>query len=400
MQPDLDFIRGHFPGLAGEWIYMDNAGGSHVLAGVADRMRDFLLTTPVQHGASYGPSQAAARKVAEATAAVARMINAARPEEVVMGPSTTFLLQQLARGMADGLRPGDEIVVTNADHEANVGPWRALEARGVVIREWQVDPLTLELPLAGLERLLGPRTRLVAVTHCSNVLGTIMPIAEIARLAHAAGAELCVDGVALAPHRRVDVQALGCDWYVYSFYKTYGPHYAVLWGRHERLLELASLNHGFIGKDRVPYKLQPGNVNYELAYGCAGIPDYLDALGHHHEGDPFEIMAAHEEALAERLLGWLRARNDVRIIGRSTAARDERVPTINFVAEGRSSSAVVAAVDPHRIGIRFGDFYARRLVEALGLAGQDGVVRVSMVHYNTLEEVDRLIVALDQALAG
>lgn len=182
---------------------MDNAGGSHVLAGVAGRVRDFLLTTPVQHGASYAPSQAAARKVAEATAAVARMINAARPEEVVIGPSTTFLLQQLARSMADGLSPGDEIVVADADHEANIGPRRALEAQGVVIREWQIDPVSLELPLAGLERLLGPRTRLVAVTHRSKVLGTIMPVAEIARLAHAAGAELCVDGVALAPHRRI-----------------------------------------------------------------------------------------------------------------------------------------------------------------------------------------------------
>jgi selenocysteine lyase/cysteine desulfurase len=309
------------------------------------------------------------------------------------------MLQQLARGMADGLRPGDEIVVTNADHEANIGPWRALEAQGVVIREWQVDRASLELPLAGLERLLGPRTRLVAVTHCSNVLGTIMPVAEIARLAHAAGAELCVDGVALAPHRRIDVQALGCDWYVYSFYKTYGPHQAVLWGRHARLLELASLNHFFIGRDRVPYKLQPGNVNYELAFGCAGIPEYLAALGRHHGDDPFEVVARHEEALAERLLAWLGARNDVRIIGRRTAAREERVPTISFVVDGRRSSAVVAALDTHRVGIRFGDFYARRLIDTLWLAAQDGVVRVSIVHYNTLDEVDRLIAALDRALS-
>ena len=238
------------------------------------------------------------------------------------------------------------------------------------------------------------------MTHCSNVLGTIMPIAEIARLAHAAGAELCVDGVALAPHRGVDVQALGCDWYVYSFYKTYGPHQAVLWGRHERLLELASLNHWFIGKDRVPYKLQPGNVNYELAWGCAGIPTISARSAATTRPSRSRSMAAHEEALAERLLGWLRARNDVRIIGRRSGARDERVPTISFVVEGHRSSAVVAAVDAHRVGIRYGDFYARRLIEALGLAEQDGVVRVSMVHYNTLGEVDRLIAALDQALAG
>ncbi|MFO1068924.1 MAG: cysteine desulfurase-like protein [Geminicoccaceae bacterium] len=399
MQPDLAFIRSHFPGLAGDWVYMDNAGGSHVLATVADRIRDFLLTTPVQHGASYAPSREASARVAAATAAIAGMINAARPEEVVMGPSTTFLFQQLARGMADSLQPGDEIVVTDVDHESNIGPWRSLERLGVVIREWRVDPRTFELELDALGRLLGPRTRLVCVTHCSNVLGTINPIPAIAERVHAAGAELCVDGVALAPHRRVDVQALGCDWYAYSFYKTYGPHHAVLWGRHERLLELASLNHDFIGKDRVPYKLQPGNVNYELAWGCGAIPDYLAALAAHHgAADAFAVVAAQEEALAARLLDWLGRRNDVRIVGRRSAAAADRVPTVSFTVQGRRSSEIVAAVDRHRVGIRYGDFYARRLIDHLGLQDQDGVVRVSMVHYNTLAEVDRLIAALDETL--
>jgi cysteine desulfurase family protein (TIGR01976 family) len=399
MQPDLAYIRSQFPGLAGDWAYMDNAGGSHVLATVADRVRDFLLTTPVQHGASYAPSREASARVAAATAAIAGMINAARPEEVVMGPSTTFLFQQLARGMADSLRPGDEIVVTDVDHESNIGPWRSLERLGVVIREWRVDPQTFELELDALDRLLGPRTRLVCVTHCSNVLGTINPIPAIAARVHAAGAELCVDGVALAPHRRVDVRALGCDWYAYSFYKTYGPHHAVLWGRHERLLELASLNHDFIGKDRVPYKLQPGNVNYELAWGCGAIPDYLAALAAHHgTADPFEVVAAQEEALAVRLLDWLGQRNDVRIVGRRSAAAADRVPTVSFTVQGRRSSEIVATVDSHHVGIRYGDFYARRLIDHLGLKDQDGVVRVSMVHYNTLAEVDRLIAALDEAI--
>jgi cysteine desulfurase family protein (TIGR01976 family) len=399
MSLDLEFVRGQFPGLASTWAFMDNAGGSHVLAGVADRVRDFLVTTPVQHGASYGPSAEAARKVADATARIAAMIDASRPDEVVIGGSTTFLLQQLARAMASSFRPGDEIVVTDVDHEANIGSWRALEAWGVTVREWRIDPVSLELELAGLEALLGPRTRLVCVTHCSNVLGTIMPIAEIARRVHAAGAELCVDGVAFAPHRAVDVRALGCDWYVYSFYKTYGPHQAVLWGRYERLLELDSLNHDFIGRDCVPYKLQPGNVNYELAWGCAGIPDYLEALAAHHGADPFELIAAHEEALATPLLAWLGVRNDVRIIGRRAADRAQRVPTVSFVVDGRSSAEIVAAVDPDLVGIRYGDFYARRLIEHLGLADREGVVRVSMVHYNTPGEVDRLLAALDVALA-
>lgn len=260
-----------------------------------------------------------------------------------------------------------------------------------------MHPDSLELELSGLDALLGPRTRLVCVTHCSNVLGTTMPVAEIARRVHAAGAELCVDGVAYAPHRAIDVQALGCDLYVYSFYKTYGPHQAVLWGRRKRLLELDSLNHDFIGQDRVPYKLQPGNMNYELAWGCAGIPDYLAALAAHHRADPFELIAEQEEVLAAPLLAWLDARNDIRIIGRRTADRAQRVPTVGFVAEGRSSAAIVAAVDSARVGIRYGDFYARRLIEHLGLADNQGVVRVSLVHYNTAGEVERLLAALEHA---
>lgn len=397
--PDLDFIRGRFPGLAGDWAYMDNAGGSHVLVDVADRVRDFLLTTPVQHGASYGPSREASARLAAATARIAGMINAPDPSEVVIGGSSTFLLQQLARAMASQLRPGDEIVVTDVDHESNIGPWRALEGRGVVIREWRMRTDTFELELDDLTALLTDRTRLVAVTHCSNVLGTVMPIAEIARLVHAPGAELCVDGVAYAPHGLVDVQALGCDWYTYSFYKTFGPHQAVLWGRRERLAELDGLNHGFISKDQLAYKLLPGNVNYELAWGCAAIADYLEALGEHHDADPFAIIARQEEALAERLLGWLRRRNDVRIIGRRQAG-PERVPTISFTIDGRRSSEIVAAVDRARIGIRWGDFYAKRLIERLELIEHDGVVRVSMVHYNTLDEVDRLIGALEGVVGG
>jgi cysteine desulfurase family protein (TIGR01976 family) len=398
MPVDLAFVRHHFPGLASPWVFMDNAGGSHVLTEAADRVRDFLLTTPIQHGASYALSAEASAKVQDATAALAAMINARHPSEVVIGPSTTFLFQQLARAMASSLRPGDEIIVTDVDHESNIGPWRTLEGQGVAVREWQVNRETLELDLAALERLLNPRTRLVCVTHCSNILGTLLPIPAIAQLVHAAGAELCVDGVAYAPHRRVDVQALGCDWYAYSFYKTYGPHQAVLWGRRERLLELDSLNHWFIGKDRVPYKLQPGNVNYELVWGCAAIPAYFEALARHHGTDAFDAIAAHEEALAERVLAWLGARNDVRIIGRRSAGRAERVPTISFVADGRRSSTIVEAVDRHQVGIRFGDFYARRLIDHLGLADRHGVVRISMVHYNTPAEVDRLLAGLDEAL--
>nr|WP_314558634.1 cysteine desulfurase-like protein [uncultured Pseudomonas sp.] len=403
---DIAYVRKQFPGLADDYVFMDNAGGSLVLQGVAERVADYLLNSSVQLGASYPPSVAAGERVMQARRSVMQLINAAHPDEVIMGGSTTHLLQILCRAIAPSIAPGDEIIVTNCDHEANIGPWvRLCEDRGATLRVWQVDPDSLELELDDLQALLGDKTRYVAVTHASNILGSINPVAEIARRVHAVGAQLCVDAVAYAPHRLVDVQASGADFYVYSFYKTFGPHFAVLWGRRDLLLEFPSLNHFFIGQDVVPYKLQPGNVNYELSFGCIGISDYLldigDRLGV--QGSERERMQAafdafeiQEDVLAERLLGFLRQRPGVRVIGKTGV--QARVPTISFVVEGVRSEAVVLKVDEQRIGIRFGDFYARRLIEALGLAPLGGVVRVSLAHYNTLEEIDRLITALDQAI--
>jgi selenocysteine lyase/cysteine desulfurase len=248
-----------------------------------------------------------------------------------------------------------------------------------------------------------PRTRLVAVTHTSNILGTINPIADIAALVHAHGAEIAVDAVAYAPHRLVDVMALDVDYYIFSFYKTYGPHLAMMYGKYDKLLELDWLYHHFYGKEQVPQKLEPGNPNYELAWGAAGIVDYLDTLGGG-AGDrlslasAFNDIAAQEAVLGERLLSYLRERNDVRIIGRRDSRREARVPTISFKVEGRDSAEITKAVDAAGIGIRFGDFHSKGLVETIGASANSGVLRVSMVHYNTVEEVDRLTARLDQVL--
>lgn len=403
---DIDYVRSQFPALATDFAFMDNAGGSMVLQRVADRVRDYLLTSSVQLGASYGGSVEAGAKVIQARYAVAELINAGHPDEVVMGGSTTHLLQILARALAPSIAVGDEIIVTNCDHEANIGPWvRLCETSGATLRVWEVNRESGELELDDLQPLLSDRTRLLSMTHASNILGTVNPIEEIARRVHAVGAELCVDAVAYAPHRLVDVQASGADYYVYSFYKTFGPHFAVLWGRRDALLALPSLNHYFIDETVLPYKLQPGNLNYELAYGCVGIGEYLKDIGARLgvEGTPREQMQAafdafetQENLVAERLLSFLRQRPDVRIIGRATV--EGRVPTISFIVDGVQSAAIVKQVDNHRIGIRFGDFYARRLIEFLGLDKLGGVVRVSLAHYNTLEEVDRLTDALAQAI--
>lgn len=418
---DIDFVRGSFPALESGWAYFDNGGGSQVAQPVLDRLRDFLVESNVQLGASYAPSQVAAARLAEAHEAVATLVNAESPDEIVMGPSTTALLRTLAGSLGRTLEAGDEIVVTRGDHEANIGPWLDLERLGAVIRWWEVDPATGELPLEALDAVLGERTRLVAMTHASNILGSINPVRQVADRVHEVGAWLCVDGVGFAPHRAVDVRALGVDFYAFSFYKTFGPHHAVLYGRKRHLLELPGHGFYFVSEDDVPYKFQPGNVNYELSYSLVGLLDYLAevaarcggaAVAGCRSSEPvgnavvghgsmrrdvevaFDAVACHEERLAARLLDFLGSRPSVRIVGHATADRERRVPIISFVTTARSSREVVEAVDAHTIGIRYGHFYSARLVDALDLDDPDGVVRVSMVHYNTMGEVERLIEVL------
>jgi cysteine desulfurase family protein (TIGR01976 family) len=412
---NLDLLRAEFPALAGDTVFLDNAGGSQVLARVADRVRDYLLTSSVQLGASYAVSVTAAERVAAARRAVAELINAPHDDEVVMGSATTALMFMLTQALRPGWQPGDEIIVTDSDHEANIGGWMRLREAGAVVKLWSVNRDSLALELADLEALLSPRTKWLALTWASNILGTVNPVAEVARRVHAVGGRVCVDAVAYAPHRLVDVQDSGADVVVFSFYKVFGPHQAVMWVQRELLLQLPSLNHDFIGPEVVPYKLQPGNVNYELSYGCIGIRDYLVDVGRGlglglglspgPGGTPRQAMQAafdafeqHEQALAEQLLQYLRGRPGVQIVGRPRADDGLRMPTISFVPARTAPEAVVRHLDRVGIGIRFGDFYARRLIERLQLQARGGVVRVSIAHYNTAAEIGRLITHLDEVL--
>jgi len=408
---NLQAVRQQFPALEQGWTLMDNAGGSAPLARVIDQMAAYMSQVPVQLGASYALSQDASRRLALAQHALAALLTAGRPgdistQEVIVGPSATTLLGRLAQAMAPQLKPGDEIIVSQADHEANITPWTRLQERGVVIRWWKLDLQSEGLLLADLETLLGPRTRGVCVTHCSNLLGEVVPIKDVARLAHEAGAWICVDGVAHAPHRSVDVLAMDVDFYTLSLYKVFGPHLGLMFGRRELLLPLDNLNHSFFSRDEIPYKLQPGAYAYELLAGCTGIAAYLNELGGGDASDQdySRIAAAyrhirdHEHLLAGTLLDGLRQRADVRVLGRPEAHPEDRLPTVSFVVPGRQSRDIVEAMDKHRIGIRHGHFYAVRLVEALGLDRDDGVVRVSMAHYNTVDEVHRLLQALEEIL--
>jgi cysteine desulfurase family protein (TIGR01976 family) len=380
--------RARFPGLSTPWALLDNAGGSQMLGTAIERVQEAFLTSNVQPGGTYPASVLAAERTEAATRAWAACVNAADPREIVFGASTTQLLQNLSRAIEPSIRPGDEIIVCEADHESNIGPWVRLEARGASIRWWRVNPETFELSLDDLSRLLTPRTRLLAFGHVSNVLGHVNPAAEAVRLAHAVGAKVVVDGVAFAPHRRVDVRALGADYYVASLYKIYGPRQSMLYGRLDLLQGLAPINHFFLPADKLPHKLAPGGLSFELVHGAGAVPEYLATLD-------FEGVAAHESALAERVLSFLRGR--VKIIGRPKGAVD-RLPTISFAIPGRDAAELPPRLEVHGIGIKAGDFYARRLCDALGLTARGGVVRASFAHYNTLEEADRLLAALDEAI--
>lgn len=407
MHYNLDFIRSQFPSLDKDWTYFDNAGGSQTLKTVADRISDYLLSSNVQLGASYDVSQESGSRVNQGFEFVAELINAKDRSEVVFGSSTTMLLQQLSKSLVQTFEPGDEVIVSNVEHEANVGPWLEMQKAGIIVKFWEVNTETFELEIEQLKSLMNERTKLVAVTHASNILGTIMPIKEIAKVVHEAGAMICVDAVAYAPHRLIDVQDLDIDFYVFSFYKVYGPHYSMLYVKKQILTALPGINHFFIGDEEGPYKLQPGNANFELSYGYLGYKDYLEAAYNEHFEDHnlefrskaqavYDLFASHEETLSKQLVDFLNSKSNVKIIGSKDWHKEVRVPTVSFIVEGIKSSEIPLKIDDYMMGIRYGDFYARRLIESLGLMDNDGIIRVSMVHYNTISEVDQLIKILDQ----
>ena len=404
---DIEFVRQQFPGLKSGWAFFDNAGGTQILSGAVERMNDFLFNMNVQIGGSYEISLKAAAALQCGREAMMQFVNASRAEEIAFAPTTTVALQNLARSMASQFEAGDEVIVTVSDHESNIGPWVGLEQLGVKVKFWMLDKDTLELNLDELRSLLTDRTKLVAVTHVSNILGTINPIAEIAEIVHENGSLICVDSVAFVPHRAIDVKALDVDFMAFSVYKVFGPHFAVLYGKYELFAELDNLYHYFYDKDKVPAKLEPGNASYELAYSSAGIVDYLVDIAERSGQtgsvrqkieSAWDQISDHENCLAERLLEYLRSRSDCRIIGRKRGDDPRRVPTISFVIDGQDAGKIAGEMDAYKIAIRYGDFHARRLAEYLELTDNNGCVRVSMTHYNTLDEVDALVTALDKVL--
>lgn len=405
---DTAFVRGQFPPLADDWVFVENAGGTYVPRQVIDRTHEYMSQTQVQPNWHFASSKLATERITRGKHLMAEFINADH-DEIVLGPSTTMHVYLMAQALRPQFQPGDEIIVTEQDHEANVGAWRRLSEFGLVIREWPVDRATGELDYGALDRLLSSRTKLVAFTHCSNVASIVHDVPALVKEIHAAGALTFVDGTAYAPHFPVDVKALDCDFYVFSLYKVCGPHQSVLYGKREHLKKARNLNHDFITDDNVAYKFLPGGPNHEFAAGSVGIADYFDALHAHHRLEPansfharlqrvYKLIMAHEAALADRVEAFLKSKNDVRIVGRRPSSDGRIAPVLAFHVPGKRSAEIVAKLNARQIAIGHGDFWAARLIRALGLTAEDGVVRVGLAHYNDDRDVDRLVAALDQAL--
>jgi selenocysteine lyase/cysteine desulfurase len=302
------------------------------------------------------------------------------------------------------MQPGEAIVVTQQDHEANSGPWRRLADAGIEVREWRIDPETGHLNPERLEDLLDDNVRLVCFPHCSNVVGEINPVTEITAIAHAAGAFVCVDGVSYAPHGLPNVGDLGPDIYLFSAYKTYGPHQGVMVIRRNLGQMLPNQGHHFNG-DTLYKRFTPAGPDHAQVAASAGMADYIDALAAHHGGGELDaagrgalahdLMRAHEVEVLQPLLDAVKARNAVRLIGPSDAAR--RAPTV-ALAVARPGVEVAADLARHGIMCGGGDFYAGRPLAAMGVDPGRGVLRLSFVHYTSKAEIDNLMNALDDVL--
>ena len=401
---DINFVKSQFPAfedpLCKDWSFFENAGGSYVPKQVIDKLNRFMISTKVQPYADYPMSKIAGENMDKATELFAKMINA-NNKEIIIGGSTSINMYVLSNALKYSIQPGDEVIVTNQDHEANISPWRRLSEVGAVIKEWKINPNTAELEINELEKLLSDKTKIVAVTHCSNIVGTVNDLEKIAALVHKKNAIIVGDGVSYAPHGFPDVKQLGVDFYTFSLYKTYGPHLALLYGKEDILKNLPNQNHEFL-QGNYPYTINPGGPNHEELCSLIGIYEYFDTFYNHHFTEKNEnhlekikqindLIAKHEEMIANPLLEYLDSRRDIKLIGKNKIEKKNRAPTIAFTSNKVSSKKLSEHLVKHRIATRNDNFYAWRCLKALGVDTDDGVVRTSMVHYNSEDDVKKLI---------
>ena len=404
-------LRAQFPSLSltldgHPAVFFDNPGGTQVPGAVIEAVADYYRGSNANVGGAFATSRRTDAVVAEARKAVADLLNAPGPETIVFGPSMTALTFHLARSLAETIKPGDEVVVTTLDHDANVAPWLDLQVSGAVIRVVDIHPEDATLDMEGLEAALSPRTRLIAVSAASNAVSTMPDIARITRMAHEVGALVFIDAVQFAPHSPVDVQALGCDFLACSAYKFFGPHMGVLYGRAEHLTSLTP-HKVRPSKDAIPYRWESGTLNHEGLAGVTAAIDYLADIGEKRGQSALDrrqrlktamrAIRGYEQTLSRHLLEGLAGISDITVYGLTDTSRlDERLPTVAFTWPRLSPRATAEYLAARGFCVWSGNYYALGLMERLGLEERGGAVRVGLAHYNTTDEIDRMVAALQE----
>jgi len=404
MELDINFVRDQFPAFSESSLknkaFFENAGGSYACGPVINRLNRFYKERKVQPYGAFEASISGGAEMDEARSGLARYLGV-KDYEVSFGPSTSQNTYVLAQAFGEWLSPSDTIIVTNQDHEANTGSWRRLTNRGVKVKEWQVNKETGELSLENLENLLDENVKLLCFPHCSNIVAHINPVKEIVSLAHSAGAYVCVDGVSYAPHGLPNVDDLGADIYLFSSYKTYGPHQGIMVVK-EKLAELLPNQGHYFNEKFLTKKFTPAGPDHAQIAACAGIIEYFDALAAHHgikisdaPAKVHKLFRNYETKILQPLLNYLKTKNSARLLGPSDAS--VRAPTVALdlgcnafeVAKKLSVVDILAGGD---------DFYAVRLLEALGVDLNHGALRLSFVHYTRQKDVNAVIDALDEVL--
>ena len=414
---DVAALRDHFPALARTLgdrpvAYLDGPGGTQVTRECIDAMTSYLERSNANHGGAFVASVETDAILDEAHAATADFLGAADPDEIAFGPNMTTLTFAMSRAIGRAIGPGDEIVVTRLDHDANVAPWLAMaEDRGLTVRWLELDEEAAALDLDRLDEVLTERTKVVAIGLASNALGTVNDVGRVVEVAHAVGAIVYVDAVHAAPHMPIDVSALQADLLVCSPYKFFAPHLGMLYGRRDLLERLTAYRVRPAG-EALPGKWETGTQNHEALAGLLGTFSYLERLGAAY-GDAagrddrrgrfraaMSAIHAHEREMSIAALERLAAVRGLHLFGITEPSRvGERVPTFSFTLAGHHPRAIAEHLAQHSISAWDGDFYAWELVRALGLDDSGGLLRIGLVHYNTLDEVDRLVAALGELAA-